>query len=284
MDGIYLPTGVSLKEPSRYKGAESYSILKLWRTRQLDGEVVFKFENYVGVDKEPAEPEYEDAIFVGLRATARSTHIAQDVLQNNSEDEEEESDDSEQYTRRRYRAAYQSDEEDDGPVGVQEMDSVTYGESRPRPRPQRRELSPIQDDPPRDTQATTPRLTKRRGGRSKVIHSDGGDQEMQCTTPRTSGLPTAQTIDSSPTLAGSSPLVEKPTRRKKPALRGPPQTPVLPTPGPSQTSTPAATKGARGLRSNTKAMAAAREEAATLKTRSKTKTKEGGRVEKGKKK
>ena len=164
------------------------------------------------------------------------------------------------------------------------MDSVTDGESRPRLRPQRRELSPIQDDPPWDTQETTPWLTKRWGGRSKVIHSDGDDQEMECTTPWTSGLPSVQTIDSSPTLAGSSPLVEKATRCKKPALRGPPQAPVLPTPGPSQTSTPTATDGARELCSNTKAMAMVREEVATPKTQSKTKTKEGGRVEKGKKK
>jgi len=276
MDGIYLPAGVPLKEPSRYKGSESHSILKLWRTRQLEGEVVFKFENYLGVDKEPEQAEYEDAIFEGLRAAARSTRVSQDGVQNDSQDEEDESDDSDQYRRRRHRAADQSDEEEDEPGRTQEIDPVTYGgEATARPRPQRRELSPTHDDPSKDSPDTalTPWLTKWQGGQPRIIHSDD-DEEMQGITLRTSGL-LSPNMDSSPTLAGSSPLVAKPTRRRQPAL---------PTPGASQSSTPVATDGTRGLRSNTKAMAAAREKAGKLKTRSKTKTKEGQRLAKGRKK
>ena len=53
-------------EISRYNGAETHSILTLWRGRQEKGEVAFKFEQYVGPEKEPTMARYDTEAFEGL--------------------------------------------------------------------------------------------------------------------------------------------------------------------------------------------------------------------------
>ena len=123
---------MALKEPSRYKGSETHSILKLWRLRQLNGEVVFKFDKYVGLEKEPEEPEYESAIFEALRAAggipAQDSEKGLDGSSHDDEEEEQEDDEDHGARRRRYRAVESSDEEEQRSEESEDRESVTQGE------------------------------------------------------------------------------------------------------------------------------------------------------------
>ena len=185
MDEMYLPTGVEFKEPSRYKGNEAHSILKLWRSRQENGEVVFKFEKFVGPDKEPEEPEYDTGIFEGLKRAGKVTpHVSRGPVGEGSEEEEDEDDNDNDTRCRRYRAAASSSSEEE--EEIEEVDSLKTREGEKeginadgevgegtehwggnRPRPQRRVISPTEDDPPTQeitnrTTGTRKRLTTRR--------------------------------------------------------------------------------------------------------------------------
>jgi len=282
VDEIYLPTGVQLKEPSRYSGSEAHSILKLWRTRQENGEVVFKFEKYVGPDKEPEETEYEAEIFEGLKpagyvtpqaSRGRVVESTEDEQEEGGEDEENDND-----TRRRsHRAAVSSDEDgdedeqnEDGDEDEQneEMEPITTkaGEKEgidadgevmegtehragKRRGPQRRVISPIEDEPPfqeiaERTIGRRKRLTTRR-----VLSSEEDND-----APRVVPAKQLQTLQ---TQVGSSHQPEEPARGQRHGRMHVARQQGLQTPEPSQTSTPAASDQTRELRPKT--IAAAKE-------------------------
>lgn len=62
-----LPEHVPFKEASRYLADESHSILKLWRTRQSNGEIPFKFLAVMDAQKIAVPAEYPPEIFKGLK-------------------------------------------------------------------------------------------------------------------------------------------------------------------------------------------------------------------------
>jgi len=281
---------VALKEPSRYKGSETHSILKLWRLRQLNGEVVFKFDKYVGLEKEPEEPECESAIFEALRAAGgipgQDSEKGLDGSSRDEEEEEQEQEDDEDHgaRRRRYRAAESSDEEERRSEESEDRESVTQGEreegineevmqqlASKRPKRARKSISSTEDEDSLREDLRTRTGTYKGPRVNRIMSSDDEPQrDLPATTPRTMRLASSQNIDSSPTLAGSSPLTGSP----KIAQRFTTQ---------SQSSTPAAPEGSRELRSKT--VAAAKEaEAAGIKTRSKGKMKKGGAMANGQKK
>jgi len=299
---VYLPPGVPFMEISRYKGADTHRILVLWRERQDKGEVAFKFDHYVGPEKEPTLARYDDMIFEGLMAAGNGdAQISFSGIHGDEDEDEEEEGDEEQAPWPRHSCAADPSDEDEseesetvGQLTDVERENEAVNEDQQeshgrgglasiKPRPRRTALSPTYDDPPRDVQKTQP-LRKRPRARRQVIESEEDDNTR--TTPQTRQEVLTLNLDSSPTLAGSSPLIQKPTRRHQLSPTKALQRKVLPTPESSQTSTPVPPEGSRGLRSGTRAIAEAKEalanttakeaKAAELKTRSKGKMKEGG--------
>jgi len=269
----------------------------LWRRRQQNGEVAFKFENYVGADKEPEEAEYAEGMFEDLGPAARiEAHDPQDRLCGNSQGEEEEEDSDDYSIRRRRSGGSDSSEEERSDEtnkteqgthrqrGKETINEEGLGEALqalktgiPRRTRTRMALSPTQDeDSPRQVR---PRTNARAKARKAIIsEEDDAPQELVPSTPNTLQH-TEQVFNSSPTLAGSSPCIEKPIRGRQLNKTSTAQRKALPTPGPSQASTPAVPDGTRELRS--KAAAAAKESEATkIKTRSRGKV-QGGRIKKG---
>ena len=76
------------KEPSKYLTDETNSILKLWRERQGNGEVAFKFDFVLGKDKMPMEPNYPTGMFGGLAAGTRWSLAPPGDFDEEEEDEE----------------------------------------------------------------------------------------------------------------------------------------------------------------------------------------------------
>ena len=310
MDEIYLPTGVQLKEPSRYNGSETHSILKLWRTRQENGEVVFKFEQYVGPDKEQEEAEYKAEMFEGLTPPGNvASQVSQGRVGRNIEDEDEEEEgeqdeDNDNDTRRRsHRAAASSDEDEDEEEQNEEMDPITHkeggkdginadGEVRQgmehragkRPGPQQRVISPIEEDTPSQEVAKRMTRSRKRLTTRRVLSSEEDNDG-----PRVVPAKELQTLQ---TQVGSSNQPGEPSRGPRWGRMHLAQQHGLQTPEPSQTSTPAAADQTRELRPKTiaaakesmmmaaakksKSTAAAKElKGAEIKTRSKSSMKKG---------
>jgi len=273
IDPIYLPRGISFMEISRYKGAETHSILALWRARQEKGEIAFRFGQYVGPEKEPRLALYNEEIFEGLLdAVHIDPHISQSRLDSDSQEDEDE-EDSEAPWPRQSMAADPIDESGGESEESERVDPLTgragetdrIGEHQQgsdgtlpiaatQRRPGRTAISPTYDDPPRERQNRRPAARAARA-RRKVIESEEDDNARTTPQTRRVALPI---IDSSPTLAGSSPLVQKPMRGQRLSRLRAPQDKVLPTPEASQTSTPVPPEGSRSLRSGTKAMANAK--------------------------
>ena len=287
-------------EISRYKGAETHSILTLWRGRQAKGEVAFKFEQYVRPEKEPTMARYDTDAFEGLLDAQRiESHIQQTGMDSDSQEEEGDEDDEVPWPRQS-KAADASDDESEGTqrmepltsrVSNEGVDGDQHGSEESLPLASRKHkprtaISPTYDDPP----WVAPK--KRQVGRAprakrNLIESE---DDIGQVTPRTHALDVTPNIDSSPTLAGSSPLVQRPTKRQLTGLRAH-QRQVLPTPGASQESTPVPPEGGRALRSGTKAVVEAKKQtaamkaaAAALKSSAKGTTKEGPSTVKGQKK
>ena len=304
IDPIYLPPRIQFMEISRYKGAETHSILTLWRARQEKGEIPFRFRQYIGPEKEPMLALYDDTMFEGLMdAIHIDPHISQSGLESDSQEDEEDgvapwprqqmaaddidpSDDESEESDRVDPLTSRGGQEE-GVDGHQQESNRTLPLAATQIRPGRTALSPTYDDPPRVRQKNQPAARAPRP-RRKVIESEEDDNTR--TTHQTPRVPLTPIIDSSPTLAGSSPLVQKPTASRQRSRPRASQQKVLPTPDASQTSTPAPPEGSRGLRSRTKAKeaieraVATEAEAVAVNHHAKGKMKQGAGKAKGQKK
>jgi len=304
VNSIYFPPGVALKEPSRYKGGEAHAILMLWRMRQQNGVVPFKFDNYVGTDKEPEEDMYEASLFEDLAPVVYSTpHDSPGPVAGNSE-EEEDSDDETIYRMRRRTSGSSEEEDSDESDEIeqvtqrQRVEETTDGDhigeavepvrstmhrqtrtalsptedddpprqvgpkmKRPRPRNkiiprQARSLSPANDSPEPLPQ------TKLKPRPNKVIISEEEDEPPQETIPQRPRTRQATTpkANSSSTLKGASGQI--------------------PTPDPSQASSPPVPDGPRALRPRAAASSDPAKSLAQMKGKGKV---QGGKMTKGKK-
>ena len=263
-------------EISRYKGAETHRILSLWRARQEKGEIAFRFEQYSGPEKEPALALYNDAIFDGLMdAVDINPHISQTQLDSRSEEDDDDEGEGEAPWPRQQLAvdAIDGSEEESEESGTVDPLTSRVGETErldedpgpndralalkaTRPRPGRRSLSPTYNDTPRVKQKSRPAARPPKP-RRRMIESE--DDDGTRTTPQTTRGALSPIMGSSPTLAGSSPPVQKVMRPQPVGRPRAPQRKVLPTPEASQTSTPVPPEGSRTLRSGTKAITNAKE-------------------------
>ncbi|KAF8961700.1 hypothetical protein BDZ97DRAFT_1921028 [Flammula alnicola] len=235
---IYLPCSIPLKDPSKYVSNETHNILKLWRNRQEQGEIAFKFDCIVGDDKLPEDADYPAGLFRNMVSPGpRYSSVPRECVAINqprkstftsaTTSDSEDGEDQDELPFKKHRAACSDDDSDEGEqpevVSVDNDKSTGEGTGQSKPR------HPTAPEPPRGRLLVTPR-----GAR--------GDH--------------AQDFGSSPTLQGSSPAV--PNNRARPPLRrAPVRRGILLTPEPSNASTPAPQEEPRALRSKTKAEAAA---------------------------
>jgi hypothetical protein len=204
---------MQLKEPSRYSSEECHSILRLWRIRQANNEIPFKFDFTRTRGGDLAEAEYPEGMFDGLQPAGPMERTERGLETIPEEDPESDSD-VEVFHRRKAACSDQDTGAED------EVDRVVEG-------PERMAGSvPLEGVNQANTQrtsspATPPANPRKRPAIRKVIPEDSENSH----TPRSRKLTRGQgsrsnTMDSSPTLAGSStdttPLV-KPKRR--PAIR-----------------------------------------------------------------
>ena len=231
MDESKFPKDIVFQDPYKYLTDASNQILKLWRGRQDRDEIPFKFNFIFGFNKKPEVTEYPDGIF-GLHPAGPLVPQISEELQQRDSTEESEEEGSEQELRLRTRKAAWSDDEEEE---VEPEGSLTE---------ERETLDIIgpQGDDVIQHQVKKPRRPR------KVISSE---DESPRVTPR--GIPRANSptnFKSSPTLAGSSPIVQGKTTRQP--LRGRSKRSVaLLTPEPSQTHSPTP-EPSRELRSRMK--------------------------------
>ncbi len=246
MDPIYLPSGITLKDPSRYLGSESHLILRTWRIRQQQGEIPFKFDCYVGKDKQLEDAEYTDGLFDGLRAPrGPASNDLTDPAQGDEEDD-------------------QSNEDE-------------------HPRNGRKVLASDEEGSESDERGSEP-AADNSGERDQIANNHGEDgeetnyQAVKRTRPQ-------RRILSSDEEAHGHPLTERITRCQAPAHHSFIQRQGMLTPESSQTPPPVATEGTRQLHPRTKA-AAVKEPTVAMgqKDRSKGKTKEGSSKHSGNRK
>lgn len=253
----YLPTGISFKDPSKYLADESNAILKLWRARQMKGEVVFKFDFVLGNDKLPDITDYPAGVFDSLRPAGLILHVTQAARTLTVEDEPlddgEDLDDDEELPIRKRKAAYSDDEESaeesEHPTDPALLEVETAAASEPQGH----------EDCEQAVEYQLPRVAKGSSNR-KIIVSDteSGDSDS---TPPAHQQPKPLNIGSSPTLAASSPthkVVASQSNAKGRLMQGR----GLLTPEPSASSTPAAPESSRQLRP--RKTTAARGEAKTV--------------------
>lgn len=224
IDKSDLPPNVPFQDPSRYLTDSSNQILKLWRDRQERGEIPFQFKFIVGREKEIEPSVYPNGAFEGLSPAAAITEFNKVV-----------------------------------PI---HLDIETDGEDSDVERPVRRTRVPLSEEEEEDEKMNEDEVeVQGKPGKSKyskrgrnIIQSDEdvSPRPIPFATPRPS--PQFLQIDSSPTLAGSSPMIGgKVTPRP---IRKAPRVQVMPmTPEPSQNSTPDPEHG-RELRPRTRPTAA----------------------------
>ncbi len=257
MDESDFPEDISFQDPCRYLTDTSNKILKLWRLRQEKGEIPFQFTFVIGRDKEPDVTQYPDGIFDGLRPAGLVGAKPVDELAQESSPEE--SEEEGEPRMRRNKAAWSEDEEDEVERDGEERGILN--------------ITPPQDD---DEQGETQHRVKKPGRPRRVISSE---DETPRVIPR--GRPRANStshFNSSPTLAGSSPIRQDKTNHQPVRGRSKRRV-VLPTPEQSQIQTPTP-EPRRELRSRTKPAEIRREPEAnptagnTVRTRSKGKRKD----------
>jgi len=225
----YFPPKLTLKEPSKYLTEESNSILKLWRQRQANGQLAFKFDFFVGADNVPTEPEYSVGMFGLTAATAATASPDVPLVFICDEDEDEE----EEVPLKKRKAAWSDDEQD-------EDSDITEKESGVGEWNARDAEKPIEDEV-----EVTPRITRRgrsQGNLRKVVESE--DSDGQPPTPL--GTPHAPHATSNTNFNTN----RQSSRQIKNSKRASTQRQPLPTPEPSQAS--AMTAGTRQLRAATK--------------------------------
>jgi hypothetical protein len=222
IDKSDLPPNVPFQDPSRYLTDSSNQILKLWRDRQERGEIPFQFKFIVGRGKEMEPSVYPNGAFEGLSPAAliaefnKSVPIHLDIETDSSEDT-----DVERPVRRTRVPLSEEEEEKTNEDEVEVQGKPGKGKKTKRGR------NIIQSD------------------------EDVSPRPIPLVTPRAS--PQFLQIDSSPTLAGSSPMIGG--KATPIPIRKAPRVQVMPlTPEPSQNSTPAPEHG-RELRPRTRPMA-----------------------------
>lgn len=196
VDPQYLPDGLEFKEPSRYLGDESHSILRLWRDRQARGEIPFKF-TLVMQKKQPAEAEYPERMFHGLQPPAPEQPITTSRLDAVPEESSGSDTDHGVFIRRRKAA---NSDDDTGPEG-----SITGESHMDAVRAEERQLSP-------DGSHTTLQTVNTRKARisRRIIADESEDSDILHSHPKTPRTVRGIDVGSSPTLAGSSPPQDEP--------------------------------------------------------------------------
>jgi hypothetical protein len=260
MDESDFPEDISFQDPCRYLTDSSNQILKLWRLRQEKGEIPFKFTFVIGRNKEPDVTQYPDGTFNGLQPAGLvgATTVHESPQESSPEESEEEEEEDNEPRMRKNKAAWSDDEEEEGERDGGGIPNIT---------------APQDDD---EQGGETPHRVKKPGRPRRVISSE--DETLRV-IPR--GRPWANStsnFNSSPTLAGSSPIGQDKTNDQP--VRGRSKRRVaLPTPEQSQIHTPTP-EPRRELRSRTKPAEIRREPEANptagnrVRTRSKGKMKD----------
>jgi len=234
VDESNFPSNIGLRDPCRYSTDDTNQILKLWRERQEKGEIPFKFNFILGRSKELEFADYTDGIFDGLRhAGSRleaAAHHLSDPLEglDDRQDEEEEDDGSDDEPPLRRRRAELSEDEDElearnGQKGMDIDKQKSSQDHLKKPTVNRRQV--IFSEEENETPQATPR-----------------PRVADVIIPRCGSPSTSYRGNSSPTLAGSSPMKSIHDTSKVPVQGGsrrhmalltpePSETPILTTPG-----------------------------------------------------
>jgi hypothetical protein len=236
VDPKYFPRGISFKDPSKYLTDESNSILKLWRTRRDRGEMYFRFKSILGSDKHPEETDYPEGIFENLQSPTVVDFVTRrSQVQDKDQSSDEDSDETQVIRNRmRIRSPEEGSEigEPDTGAEVEEPDAgAEVGDDRIPARyrrwsPEDAEVSDEQGQDNDDQAGSLPdvegdeeeehvqNLSRgRRSQKARLISVDS-DEGITASSPKT--IPRAPqrhelspTFDSSPTLAGSSPMAKR---------------------------------------------------------------------------
>ncbi len=232
MDELKFPKDIVFQDPCKYLTDASNQILKLWRARQDRDEIPFKFNFIFGFNKEPEVTGYPNGIFDDLHpAGLLIPQILEESQQRDCTEESEEEGSEEEPRFKKSKAAWSNDEEEEvEPEGsTEERGTLDI-------------IGPQGDD-------LIQHRVKKPGRPRKVISSEE-DESPRVTPHRRPRANSPANVNSSPTLAGSSPIVQGKTTHQP--LRGRSiRSVVLPTPEPSQTHTPTP-EPSRELRSRMK--------------------------------
>lgn len=249
VDPIYLPKGLGIREPSTYTAEETSKILHLWRARQREGQVVFKFKYIVCKDKQTEEATYPEGMFNNLRAAGSTIPVDEntppehapsaDIAEqgdggNEEEEEEDEEEDDEEDDVLAYKMRKRGASHED-PVAET---SDTTPHSQQSPAEKSREESEAEGEyseaegrePESEGQESEP-ATQARKKRGRIVQlkniiqdTDGSESPRASTSRGQSHSGESTPLGSSPTIAPSS----SPTTTIAPSSSPTPYKRVLP--------------------------------------------------------
>jgi len=225
VDPKYLPEGMPLKDPSKYVTEESNSILKLWRAHWDKGEMYFRFECIVGSDKLPAEPDYPDGIFEDLQPVTPMNFSGLGPQCEDAEKSDDEDSDDDDAIPKKFRIGTPEEESEQSEGGDPGKDleneripkryCLWLPEAGEGPNAQEPDnngeerASDIDEDEEVDHIQNLNRGRRTQKGRVMSVDSQGTGSPTKTTPRAPRHLEISPTFDSSPTLAGSSPMTQR---------------------------------------------------------------------------